>query len=284
MDTLKLLRIEFEGIKDTINDYTTQGNVNNHLNQLEIALKKNDLAAMRYCLHELVKWYGNNIAEILRNRFVNNPNDQERNKELIEKIEFGMKTYELNTDDLCIINQCSEVPIIFLSHKSDDKQYGDALEKLIIGLGVKNKQLIYTSHPLHKIPLDENIYDYLRKHINNKIFMIILWSDKYLESPACLNEMGAAWVTQSDYTNIFVPTFSFGNPKFHECAVETRKMGAVLKGDDHCKASMIELKNKIQKLFDLENVEATSSFLLDAFNKEILEVSGNGQVENAQHQ
>ena len=59
-----------------------------------------------------------------------------------------------------------------------------------------------------------------------------------MESPACLNEMGAAWVTQTDYTNIYVPSFSFGNPKYHECAVDTKKMGAVLNGDEHCKASM----------------------------------------------
>ena len=107
------------------------------------------------------------------------------------------------------------------------------------------------------------IYDYLRKNINSQIFMIILWSDDYLESPACLNEMGAAWVTQSDYTNIYVPTFSFGNPKYHECAVDTQKMGAVLNGDSHCKASIIELKNKIISLFKLEDDEQNTTYLID---------------------
>ena len=106
----------------------------------------------------------------------------------------------------------SNTPIIFLSHSSTDKPYGDALEKVISGLGDKNEQLIYTLHPLHKIPLDKNIYDYLRENINNNILTIFLWSDNYLDSPACLNEMGAAWVTQSDYTNIFTPDFNFGNP------------------------------------------------------------------------
>ena len=166
--------------------------------------------------------------------------------------------------------------LIFLSHKSDDKKYGDALRNFIIGLGVKDKELIYTSHPLNKIPLDANIYEYLRQNINAKIFMIILWSDKYLESPACLNEMGAAWVTQADYTNIYVPSFSFGNPKYHECAVDTRKMGAVLNGDAHCKASMIELKKKIQALFKLENDDQKSSFLLDEFINAISEDTDNG--------
>ena len=99
--------------------------------------------------------------------------------------------------------------------------------------------------------------------------MIILWSDSYLESPACLNEMGAAWVTQSDYTNIYVPNFSFGNPKYHQCAVDTRKMGAVLNNDDHCKANMIELKDKILNMFNLTIDEKHLMVLLDVFMKEI---------------
>lgn len=168
------------------------------------------------------------------------------------------------------ISQAEEKePIIFLSHRSSDKKYGDALEKLIVGLGVKNHQLIYTSHPLHKIPLDKNIYDYLRENIGRDTFVIILWSDEYLDSPACLNEMGAAWVMQTDYTNIYTPKFSFGNPKYHQCAVDTRKMGAVLNGDQHCKANMIEFKNKIVKMFDLHVDEQTWMYLLDEFIKDI---------------
>ena len=160
-------------------------------------------------------------------------------------------------------------PIIFLSHRSSDKKYGDALEKLIVGLGVKNHQLIYSSHPLHKIPLDKNIYDYLRENIGRDTFVIILWSDAYLDSPACLNEMGAAWVMQTDYTNIYTPDFSFGNPKYHQCAVDTRMMGAVLNGDQHCKASMIELKNKIVKMFGLQVDEQSWTYLLDEFINDI---------------
>jgi hypothetical protein len=165
----------------------------------------------------------------------------------------------------------SRSPIVFLSHSSSDVKYANALERFIISLGVRNEQLIYTSHALHKIPLDANIYDYLRNNIHRKIFMIILWSNKYLESPACLNEMGAAWVTQSDYTNIYVPNFSFGNPKYHECAVDVRKMGAVLNGDAHCKASMLELKNKILSFFKLTCDEATTQYVIDTFIKEISE-------------
>ena len=176
-----------------------------------------------------------------------------------------------NVGDMTLKTLCTEEkdPVIFLSHRSSDKKYGDALEKLLVGMGIKNHQLIYTSHPLHKIPLDSNIYDYLRENIGRRTFVIILWSNEYLESPTCLNEMGAAWVMQTDYTNVYTPTFSFGNPKYHECAVDTRKMGAVLNGDQHCKASMIEFKNKIAKMFDLQVDEQTWTYLLDEFVKDV---------------
>lgn len=185
---------------------------------------------------------------------------------LIDILEYQLSKIETEEDNTNIL---AEKPIIFISHKSDDKKYGHALRNFLIGLGIKNEQLIYTSHELHKIPFGKNIYEYLRTNIHSNVFMIILWSDKYLESPACLNEMGAAWVVQSDYTNIYTPTFHFGNPKYRECAVDTNKMGAVLNGDGHCKTSMIELKDKVQALFGLDNDEKTTSYLLDQFMNEI---------------
>jgi hypothetical protein len=162
--------------------------------------------------------------------------------------------------------------VIFISHNSTDKLYGNALRNFITGLGVKNEQLIYTSHPMHKIPFDDFIYDYLRKNIHNNIFMIILWSDTYLDSPACLNEMGAAWVFQSDYSNIITPNLNFSNSKISQCAVDIRKMGIVLNGDDHCKTGMIELKNKIVSLFGLSVDEKQLFHLIDKFIEEIISI------------
>ena len=207
-----------------------------------------------YTLSGIDKWYGENIGAISSNGYVCNLASHQKNMRLIKEILSGLREDECVPTTPVGIDAPKTDPVIFISHKSDDKKYGDALERFITGLGVKDNQLIYTSHPLHKIPLDAPIYEY----------------------PACLNEMGAAWVTQSDYTNIYVPTFSFGNPKYHECAVDTKKMGAVLNGDAHCKANMIELKNKIESIFGLENDAARVTFLLDRFIDEIREDKPNG--------
>ncbi len=265
------LKLEYNGIRKTINDYTSDGNIINYLNQLDEGITDCDIDNIKYCLAAILEWYEKNISKIHSNQFVTHADSHDEN---LIKIKHFKEAFENAPRNCLVIQKTKEIknePIIFLSHKSDDKKYADALEKFITGLGVKNNQMIYTSHPLHKIPLDSNIYDYLRTRINSNVFMIFLWSDKYLESPACMNEMGAAWVIQSDYTNIYVPSFSFGNPKYRECAVDTRKMGAVLNGDEHCKASMIELKNKIQSIFKLENDEQTVQYLLDTFIKEIQE-------------
>ena len=103
--------------------------------------------------------------------------------------------------------------------------------------------------------------------------MIILWSNDYLESPACMNELGAAWVAQCDYTNIYTPDFAFGNPKYHRCAVDTQKMGAVLNGDANCRQSMLELKDKIVNFLDLAPDEAQVLYLLDEFTNSLKAIS-----------
>ena len=269
MNGLKQLQIEFDGIYGTIDRYTSDSNIMNYLTKLKEGMDNLDYDAVVYSLDEIIKWYDKNISKIRSNNYVLDFDSHKKNHELLKQIYESLQPEDFIsvTSDTTRIG--SGKPLIFLSHRSSDKKYGHALRNFLVGLGIKNDQLIYTSHPMHKIPMDAKIYDYLRENINSNVFMIILWSDAYLESPACLNEMGAAWVVQSDYTNIYVPTFSFGNPKYHECAVDTRKMGAVLNGDEHCKASMIELKNKVQELFKLEKNEQNEAYLLDEFIREI---------------
>lgn len=276
-DALNRLELEYEGIRKLIRRYTSEALITNYFSKLKQAINEGNLKNLKYCLSEINRWYQNNISEmqiIDEYSYPSYVDAMQKIKELNDTIQIIPDDYVIQTKTEISDKQTNSQnkktePIIFISHSSADKKYGDALRKFIIGLGVNDNQLIYTSHELNGIPMDKNIYEYLRENFDNKVFMIILWSNTYLESPACLNEMGAAWVTQSDYTNIYVPDFEFGNPKYHECAVDTRKMGAVLKNDGHCKTKMIELKNKILKMFNLEIDEKHFMVLLDEFMKEI---------------
>ena len=274
MNPIKQLRIEYDGIFGITNDYTSDPVVMNSLTQLKLALENEEYETICYTLDVLIDWYRTHLSEIRNNSYVFNYEQYVRNFELLKNIRTNITPGDCHPSIHQANSQVDSSPLIFISHRSSDKQYGNALRDFISGLGVPNNRLIYTSHPLHKIPLDKNIYDYLRSNISANVFMIILWSNQYLESPACLNEMGAAWVVQSDYTNIYVPDFSFGNPKYRECAVDTAKMGAVLNGDAHCRASMLELKEKIVKLFDLHVDEQTLIYLLDKFTADVSALAG----------
>ena len=266
------LKLEIGGFKSTISTWIKSGNICNYLEQLDFALDKLDIKSIKYCLIQAQNWYSQNFENIMSSRFNVYKNEHKTNLEKIKQfvLKFSQipDNYIIDNKETRLIEKCDN-PIIFISHSSADKRYGDALKNFINGLGVKDNQLIYTSHELNGIPMDKNIYEYLRENFNNRIFMIIIWSNTYLESPACLNEMGAAWVTQSDYTNVYVPNFEFGNPKYHQCAVDTRKMGAVLINDGHCKTKMIELKDKILKMYNIEIDEKHFMVLLDNFMKAI---------------
>lgn len=277
-DALNRLELEYEGIRNLIRRYTSEALITNYFSKLKQAMDEGNSKNLKYCLSEINRWFQNNISEMQRIDEYGYPSyvdAMQKIKELNDAIQIIPDEYVIQTKTKISDKQTNSQnkknePIIFISHSSSDKKYGDALRKFIIGLGVNDNQLIYTSHELNGIPMDKNIYEYLRENFNNKVFMIILWSNTYLESPACLNKMGAAWVTQSDYTNVYVPDFEFGNPKYHQCAVDTRKMGAVLKNDGHCRTKMIELKDKIIKMFNLEIDEKHFIVLLDNFMKEIV--------------
>lgn len=157
---------------------------------------------------------------------------------------------------------------IFISHASADKKYGEVLVKLLRGLGLKRDQIIFTSDDDYGIPIDRNIFDYLKDQINDEVYMIYLLSDKYYERVACLNEMGAAWIVQNDYTVVGIPDFDFNNPKFSEGAIDPRRIGFTLDN----KKRIVEFKNKILDRFELSIDESDWNNLLDNYLENIKKI------------
>lgn len=157
---------------------------------------------------------------------------------------------------------------IFISHASADKKYGEVLVKLLRGLGLKRDQIIFTSDDDYGIPIDRNIFGYLKDQINDEVYMIYLLSDKYYERVACLNEMGAAWIVQNDYTVIGIPDFDFNNPKFSEGAIDPRRIGFTLDN----KKRIVEFKNKILDRFELSIDEPDWNNLLDNYLENIKKI------------
>ncbi len=272
MDPFKRLKLEYASIRKTVEGYT-HGIVMTHFDGLRKAIDNNNGEEILFFLGKIVKWYQDTIDDIDQNPFMDDSDVRAHHdaKQILEELNSQLNNYDFLGINFCEPNNLKKTGAkkLFLSHRSSDKKYADALEKFITGLGVKPDQLIYTSHPLHKIPFGKKIYDYLRDNINDQVFMVMLLSNDYLESPACLCEMGAAWITQTDYYCIYTPSFSFDNNRYHEIPIDTTKMGAVLNGDRNCRMSMLELKDKIQQFFDLPDDEKVSAYLIDAFMTDI---------------
>lgn len=271
-DTLNQLKIEVGSFKSTALTWEKNGNICNYFEQLEQALTDNNIKSIKICLQLINTWYNQTLDRIINSRYCPHRNEHKNNatkiKLFLDKISLIPETFIIRNKDNSK-KGISDKPIIFISHSSADKKYGDALRNFIIGLGIKKEQLVYTSHPLHKIPLNKNIYEYLRSRINNKTFMLFLFSKNYLNSTACLNEMGAAWLAQTEYLNFYAPNFDFGDNKYLNCTIDKNQMGIKLEINDNLRISMIEFKDRLAELFKINPDEATVSNLIDNFIKEI---------------
>lgn len=144
-------------------------------------------------------------------------------------------------------------PKIFISHSSYDADYVSNIVELLEDLGIRENQLFCSSIPGYGIPLDEDIYDYLKKQFQkHDLHIIFILSDNYYKSPACLNEMGAAWILQNRYTTILLPGFDFKEMKG---AINPTKIGIKLDGGSlDIKEKLGQLKDSVVKEFSLASI------------------------------
>lgn len=105
---------------------------------------------------------------------------------------------------------------IFISHREADKDQVDAFVDLLHAIGIPRptiespESVIFcTSHPEGYIENGKRNLDEIRDRINtDEHVLYILWyTDKYFESPACLNEAGAIWAMKKKYQEILMPDF-----------------------------------------------------------------------------
>lgn len=139
---------------------------------------------------------------------------------------------------------------IFISHSSADLKYVEPFVELLADIGMTNDNLFCSSVPDYAIPLNQDIYDYLASLFREcKLYVIFVLSDNYYNSPACMNEMGAAWVLKNEYTSVLLPKFEYKEIKG---AVNPNKIGMKLDDDDELlKKRLGELKNIISEKFGI---------------------------------
>lgn len=136
----------------------------------------------------------------------------------------------------------SEPPKIFISHANKDKKYVEYIVSLLDDMGLDANQIFCSSLPGYDIPLNENIFDYLRKQFQDfNLHLIVVHSENYYQSSYCLNEMGAAWVHRNTCTSMLLPGFDF-----------SQMTGVINKDTTAIKldADISETKDKLNQLYE----------------------------------
>lgn len=144
MNVYDQLLMEFPGIETTLTSYSSECHATMLLPSLKQALTNYDKERALYCLGEMDNWYQKNLSKIYSNSYVFHKDEHLRVAELIHLSIQKISESEVAPKSTAIGNEDtpdSTEPIIFLSHCSSDKTYGDILEKFIMGLGVRTTYL-----------------------------------------------------------------------------------------------------------------------------------------------
>lgn len=160
---------------------------------------------------------------------------------------------------------------IFISHSSMDKDYVSALVELLEGMGLNESQIFCSSIPGFDIPLNADIYDFLKAQFDSySLHIIYILSENYYNSVACMNEMGAAWILKNKYTTILLPGFAF---KEIQGAINPRQIGLKLDSEESdIKNRLGQLKSDIIEEFQLHSItDVRWEAKRDAFIKRISE-------------
>lgn len=178
-------------------------------------------------------------------------------RENFNRLKSSLKVIEKNIDkyfpdEKLIESEITKAmkPKIFISHSSKDVKYVEPIVELLADIGMTNDNLFCSSIPDYGIPLNQDIYEYLSSLFSeNELYVIFVLSSNYFGSPACLNEMGAAWVLKNEYTSILLPKFEYQEI---DGAVNPNKIGMKLDDDDELlKKRLGELKDIISEKFSI---------------------------------
>lgn len=133
-------------------------------------------------------------------------------------------------------------PKIFISHSSKDIEYVARLVNLLDGMGLDQTQVFCSSLPGYGIPIDTNIFDFLREQfLEYDLHVIFVHSANYYQSPVSLNEMGAAWALKNTVTSVLLPGFDYSQMAG---VVNNKDIAIKLDSEEH------DLKDKLNQLYD----------------------------------
>jgi len=166
---------------------------------------------------------------------------------LLNQIKRGVYSEKTN-----VIDMIEKPPLLFISHSSKDEDFAESFVTLLRSLGFNKSNLFCSSIDGYGIDEGCDIYETLRSKFQQyNIYVVFLLSDNYYQSPACLNEMGAAWVLKTDYSTVLLPGFEIPSIKG---AINPNRM-AIIINDKHVRNTLNKFKERIMEVFNLEDVD-----------------------------
>ncbi|WP_245804418.1 toll/interleukin-1 receptor domain-containing protein [Shouchella oshimensis] len=164
----------------------------------------------------------------------------------------ALKTYDFKEEtQLEKIRSNNKIDKIFISHSVKDVEYVKSLVQLLNDIGIKKSEnyIFCSSLSGYGIPYGESIFEFLKEELNkSNIMVLFVLSHNYYQSPPCLNEMGAAWITSKSYNSILTPNFDF---RHISGAIDSSKISFHM----HDENGLNTFKDKIVKLFELEEID-----------------------------
>lgn len=197
-EELEPIRTEYEAWKCYVRDF------------LLSALEKDDgfISEWDKCLQEPYRhdisdkeWYSREINKSLG-----------KLDSFVQRIGFRFKDNAVKEEIVQpLTSDSNKTPVVFISHSSADKDIIMSFVEnvLILGLGLKRENIIFTSHDVYGVEPGDNIIEYIKKHIAKPAVVLLMISDNYKKSEVCLNEMGAAWAHGKKCLSVVLPNTGF---------------------------------------------------------------------------
>lgn len=140
---------------------------------------------------------------------------------------------------------------LFISHSTKDVKYVKAMVEFLEAIGMPDGSIFCSSVDGYKIPWGGEIYDYLAQEFTNenkKLMVLFMLSSNYYSSPACLNEMGAAWVLKKDYRSVLLPGFKY---ETIDGAIDAKRIGISMDAPSLL-MDLNDIKNQFGDIFNFE--------------------------------
>jgi len=142
---------------------------------------------------------------------------------------------------------------IFISHSSQDKQFAEALVDLLNAVGLGPQEIFCSSISGYWIDNGKKFLDEIKTYfVNYDLFVIFIHSPRFYNSHISLNEMGAAWVLQSEYCSFLTNDMEYD----HMDAVVTSQEIAIKVNTAEAQARLNDWKSRILEWFGKSDIDA----------------------------